>query len=74
MPFVVIGALRAKLEDDIAFITQQEMCHNVKNAFSRVGARGQGHSHSDPKTVCDTPRPQGVSTHQIWDPYLNIIK
>ena len=46
------------------------MCHNVTNAprhdFSRKVAKGQ----SDSKTVRDTAQPQGVSTHQIWDPYL----
>ena len=52
---------------------KQEICHNVTyapkdNFFSRIEARGQG--HRDPMTVCDTQRPQGVSSHQIWDPYL----
>ena len=48
------------------------MCHNLTNEhngrFSRIEARGQG--LSDLKTVCDTQQPQGVSTHQISDPYL----
>ena len=43
-----------------------EICS--RHNFSRIEARGQG--HSDPKIVCNTLRPQGVSTHQIWDSYL----
>ena len=38
--------------------------------FPRTDARGQG--HSDPKTHCDTLRPQDVSTYQILDSYLKI--
>ena len=37
--------------------------------FSRIEARGQG--HSDRKIVCNTPRPHGVSAHPFWDSYLN---
>ena len=49
------------------------MYHNVTNApqiqdISRTEARGQ--SHSDSKTVCDTPQPEDVSTHQMWNSYL----
>ena len=36
--------------------------------FSRIEARGQG--HSDSKIVCNTPRLQGVASHQIWDSHL----
>ena len=43
-----------------------EICS--RHDFSRIEARGQG--HSDPKIVCNTLGPQGVSTHQIWDSYL----
>ena len=31
--------------------------------YSRTEASGQG--NSDPKTVHDTPQPQGASTHRI---------
>ena len=49
------------------------MRQNVTNApkdtiFLKNEAKGQG--HSDSKTVRDTSRPQDVSTHQIWNPYL----
>ena len=49
------------------------MYHNVTYApqiqdISRTEARGQ--SHSDSKTVCDTPQPEDVSTHQMWNSYL----
>ena len=36
--------------------------------FSQTKARDQG--QSDPEAVCDTPQPQSVSIHQIWDSYL----
>ena len=63
------STLSSGLADSFLKRTKQEMFHNVTNApkdiISRIEARGQG--HSDPKTVRNTPRPQGVSTHQIWD-------
>ena len=34
-----------------------------RHIFSRIEARGQG--HSDPKAVLDTTQPQDVPTHQI---------
>ena len=37
--------------------------------FPKTVARDQG--HSDPKTIYDTMLPQGVSTNQILDSYVN---
>ena len=42
----------------------------LQDTFSRNVTRGQGQGHSDLKTVCDALGPQGVSSNQIWDPYL----
>ena len=39
-----------------------------KIQFARIEARGQG--QSDLKTVRETKRSQGASTHQILDLYL----
>ena len=38
--------------------------------FSRTEAKG----HSDPETKCDPQWHQDVSTHQIWDSYLEYYK
>ena len=37
--------------------------------FPKTVARDQG--HSEPENVCDTMLPQGVSTNQILDSYVN---
>ena len=37
--------------------------------FPKTVARDQG--HSDPETIYDTMLPQGVSTNQILDSYVN---
>ena len=50
-------------------VSQCDKCPQRHN-FSRIDVKGQDQSHNDPKTVCHTPHPQSVSTHQIWVPYL----
>ena len=58
-----------------SILIENKKCVTMWHNFSRIEARGQG--HSDPKTVWNTPRPQGVSTHQrgtciqrlFWPPY-----
>ena len=39
--------------------------------FPKTVARDQG--HSDPETINDTMLPQGVSTNQILDSYVNWV-
>ena len=56
---------RAKLKNKN--VSQCDKCQS-KTWFSRMETIGQ--CHSDPKTVLDTPGPQGASTHQIRDSNL----